>query len=259
MASRTSKKQQLCTCSSLLHISLPFLPTTTWKCLLSRFTENVNKQRRNFILFLDLDMVPWNSNSGGFPYIWQSKCVRIIAVKTKRTQIDVLSDVLVAVASLDLKAPHRRRERDCLNYPLKSWERRGFPCSRSQTSGKGKAGFSRGHNYLKHQIHHVFAQVHLLLPSPQPKVGFTGNVFKISIDGRKIKKSAHTTSSPGLFPQRMGGVPHLFFEGKALGTRVIYSYWNGGVFTGGKGVQYCKPQVPLGKGYHFTIEGIRKG
>ena len=204
-------------------------------------------------------MVPWNSNSGGFPYIWQSKGVRIIAVKTKRTQIDVLSDVLVAVASLDLKAPHRRRERDCLNYPLKSWERRGFPCSRSQTSGKGKAGFSRGHNYLKHQIHHVFAQVHLLLPSPQPNVGFTGNVFKISIDGRKIKKSAHTTSSPGLFPQRMGGVPHLFFEGKALGTRVIYSYWNGGVFTGGKGVQYCKPQVPLGKGYHFTIEGIRKG
>ena len=64
-------------------------------------------------------------------------------------QTYVLSDVLVAVASLDLKAPDRRRERDCLNYPLKSWERRGFPCSRSQASGKDKAGFSRGHNYLK--------------------------------------------------------------------------------------------------------------
>ena len=38
-----------------------------------------------------------------------------------------------------------------------------------------------------------------------------------------------------------------------------YSYWNGGVFTGVKGVQYCKPQVLLGKGYHFTVEGIRKG
>ena len=24
-------------------------------------------------------------------------------------------------------------------------------------------------------------------------------------------------------------------------------------------MQYCKPQVLLGKGYHFTIEGIRKG
>ena len=139
-------------------------------------------------------------------------------------QTYVLSNVLVAVASLDLKAPDRRRERDCLNYPLKSWERRGFPRSRSQASGKDKAGFSRGHNYLKHQIHHVFAQVHLLLPSPQPNVGFTNNVFKINIDGRKIKKSAHTTSSPGLFPQRMGGAPHLFFEGKALGTRLLHTF-----------------------------------
>ena len=34
-------------------------------------------------------------------------------------QTYVLSDVLVAVASLDLKAPDRRRERDCLNYPSK--------------------------------------------------------------------------------------------------------------------------------------------
>ena len=24
-------------------------------------------------------------------------------------------------------------------------------------------------------------------------------------------------------------------------------------------MQYCKPQVLLGKGYHLTIEGIRKG
>ena len=98
-------------------------------------------------------------------YIWQSKCVRIIAINTERMQTYVLSDVLVAVASLDLKAPDRRRERDCLNYPLKSWERRGFPCSRSQASGKDKAGFSRGHNYLKHQIHHVFAQVHYFIAS----------------------------------------------------------------------------------------------
>ena len=25
---------------------------------------------------------------------------------------------------------------------------------------------------------------------------------------------------PGLFPQKMGGAPHPFFEGKALGTRL---------------------------------------
>ena len=50
-------------------------------------------------------MVTWHSASGGFAYIWQSKWVGIIAVKTKRTQIHFLSDVLVAVASVDLKVP----------------------------------------------------------------------------------------------------------------------------------------------------------
>ena len=50
-------------------------------------------------------MVLWNSVSGGFSYIWQSKWVGINATKTDRTQIHLLSDVLVAVASLDLKVP----------------------------------------------------------------------------------------------------------------------------------------------------------
>ena len=48
-------------------------------------------------------MVTWNSSSGGFDYNWQSKWVGIITIKTERTQIHFLSDVLVAVASLDLK------------------------------------------------------------------------------------------------------------------------------------------------------------
>ena len=56
-------------------------------------------------LFLHLDVVPRNSTPGGFAYIWKSKCVGIIAIKTGRTQIYLLSDVLVAVASLDLKVP----------------------------------------------------------------------------------------------------------------------------------------------------------
>ena len=47
-----------------------------------------------------------NSASGGFAYNWQSKLVEIIAIKTERTQIHFLSDVLVAVASLDLKVPN---------------------------------------------------------------------------------------------------------------------------------------------------------
>ena len=56
-------------------------------------------------LFLSLDMVPWNSASRGFAYIWQSKKGGIIATKTEETQIHFLSDVLVTVALLDLKVP----------------------------------------------------------------------------------------------------------------------------------------------------------
>ena len=51
-------------------------------------------------------MVPWNSVSGGFAYIWQSKWLGIIAIKTEKTQIHFFSNVLVAVASLDLKVPN---------------------------------------------------------------------------------------------------------------------------------------------------------
>ena len=56
-------------------------------------------------------MVPRNSTPGGFAYIRQSKRV-MIAIKTERTQIHLLSDVLVAFESLDLKVPNgslRRR------------------------------------------------------------------------------------------------------------------------------------------------------
>ena len=51
-------------------------------------------------------MVPRNSTPGGFAHIWQSKWVAIIATKTERTQIHFLSDVLIVVASFDLKVPN---------------------------------------------------------------------------------------------------------------------------------------------------------
>ena len=63
--------------------------------------EYVNKQRRNVVLFLNLDIVPRNLTPGMFAYIWQSKWVGIISMKTERTQIHFL----VAVASLNLKVP----------------------------------------------------------------------------------------------------------------------------------------------------------
>ena len=60
---------------------------------------------------MNMVMVPRNSTAEGFAYIRQSKRV-MIAIKTERTQIHFLSDVLVAVVSLDLKVPNgslRRR------------------------------------------------------------------------------------------------------------------------------------------------------
>ena len=98
-------QQQLRTCITLFCTFLSrFCTTTTWKCLISRFIEDVNKQRRNLFLFPSLNMVPWNSASGWFAYIWQSKW--LVVMKTERRQIHCLSDVLVAVVSLDLKVPN---------------------------------------------------------------------------------------------------------------------------------------------------------
>ena len=42
----------------------------------------------------------------GLPTIWESKWVGIIVIKTEKTQIHFLSDVLVTIASLDLKVPN---------------------------------------------------------------------------------------------------------------------------------------------------------
>ena len=80
-----------------VHFFSCFCTTTTWKCLLLRFMENVNKQRRNFISLCELrhGPWPWNPASWGFAYISQSKWVGIIAIKTEGTQIHFLSDVLV--------------------------------------------------------------------------------------------------------------------------------------------------------------------
>ena len=84
---------------AFLYISFLFLHDYNVKMPNFAFSSN----DETLLLFLSLAMVPWNSASGGFAYIWQSKWVRIIAIKNEGTQIHFLSDVLVAVASLDLK------------------------------------------------------------------------------------------------------------------------------------------------------------
>ena len=88
---------------TFLYIYFPFLHDYDVKMpKFARFMEDVNKQRRNLFLFLSLNMVTWNSPTGGFAYIWQSRWVGIITIKTVRTQIHFLSNVLVAIALLDL-------------------------------------------------------------------------------------------------------------------------------------------------------------
>ena len=73
---------------------------------------DVNKQTTTKFsgsLFLNLAMVPSNSTPGGL-HLTRGKSVagsvEIIPIKTERTQIHFLRDVLVAVASLDLKVPY---------------------------------------------------------------------------------------------------------------------------------------------------------
>ena len=83
-------------------------------------------------------MVPRNSTAEGFAYIRQSKRV-MIAIKTERSQIHFLSDVLVAVVSLDLKvhfvnnAFDNRVDEEMSEMSSK----RNIPCGQKKDSGKG--------------------------------------------------------------------------------------------------------------------------
>ena len=68
--------------------------------------ENVNKQRRNFISLPELEYGPLKFSFGMVCVQLTSKWVGIITIKTEKTQIHILSNVLVAVVSLDLKVPN---------------------------------------------------------------------------------------------------------------------------------------------------------
>ena len=66
------------------------------KCLISRFMKDINKQRRNFLLFLKLNSALGNLTPGEFAYIWKSKWLGIIEMKIERTWIDIFSEVFFA-------------------------------------------------------------------------------------------------------------------------------------------------------------------
>ena len=72
---------------------------------------DVTSEEKIQFLFLYSDMVPRNSTLGGFANIRQSKWVGIIAKKTERTQTNFLRDILIAVASLDLKVANDKGDR----------------------------------------------------------------------------------------------------------------------------------------------------
>ena len=68
---------------TFLHISLPFLHNYDVKLPNFTFMEDVKKRRRNFILFLNLNMFLKNSTPAAFAYIWQSMWAGIIAIRPK--------------------------------------------------------------------------------------------------------------------------------------------------------------------------------
>ena len=90
---------------TFLYISFPFLHDYDVK--MPNFAFYGGRRQATTIYFSFWAWI-WsleNSTSGGFAYNWQSKWVGIIAIKTERTEIHFFSDVIVAVASLDLKVP----------------------------------------------------------------------------------------------------------------------------------------------------------
>ena len=86
-----------------------YCTTTTWKCLISLFMEDVNKRRRNFLsVFLNLSAVSKKSTPGKLLYIRHFRRIGIInATKFGKTLFHFKSDVFELFRC--------RRRRRCLN------------------------------------------------------------------------------------------------------------------------------------------------
>ena len=86
-------------------------------------------------------MVPWNSALGRFAYNWQSKWVGIISIKTERTQIHFLSDVLVAVPwEPDARFPVSVKRRSCVRPAADETK---LPVAREKKGNLSKDVFER--------------------------------------------------------------------------------------------------------------------
>ena len=78
---------------------------TTWKCLISRFMEDVNNDDEFFFLFLNLSAFPKKSTLGKFAYVWHFQPIGINATMFEKTRMPFLDDVFAAVAAVNAKAP----------------------------------------------------------------------------------------------------------------------------------------------------------
>ena len=73
--------------------------TTPWKCLISRFLKDVNKQWQNLLSLYELGYrVDRNSAPGEFACIWQSKWLGIITIETEKMWVHSSCDVFVVVS-----------------------------------------------------------------------------------------------------------------------------------------------------------------
>ena len=125
-------KQQLCTCSTLFCTFIcRHCATTTWKCLISRFMEDINK--RKLFLFHNLSVVPKKSAPGKFDYIWHFQGTGISVIQFEKTRIHLKSDFFAAVAVVDAEAPYwpiwgRLHLKGGTFFRLQVYETVGVPC-----------------------------------------------------------------------------------------------------------------------------------
>ena len=87
-----------------LYISLPFLHDYNVK--MPNFALCGERKQATTKFYLSSWTWIWNSTSGEFAYIWQSKWVGIVAIKTERAQVRFKGELLVVAASLNLKFPN---------------------------------------------------------------------------------------------------------------------------------------------------------
>ena len=81
-----------------------FCTTTTWKCLILRFMEDANKQRRNFISLSELGYGHLKFSIRRVRLHLTKKWEGRMAIKAERTQIHFLSHVLVTSRRWILKS-----------------------------------------------------------------------------------------------------------------------------------------------------------